>query len=98
MSARRAVTAAAFGLAVVASYAVQRLVDASTEPPLGTVLLQAHIPYYWRVGAAALHGAIVAAAVAVGLDEPRAARVLGALPWVTVAVVVPAAVAMAVVP
>ena len=37
------------------SYTIQRLVDAQNEPPMGTILLQASIPYYWRVAMSMLH-------------------------------------------
>ena len=46
-------------IAAALSYTLQRLVDAQNEPPMGTVLLQATIPYYWRVGMAVLHAGVV---------------------------------------
>ena len=46
-------------MAAVLSYTLQRLVDAQNEPPMGTVLLQATIPYYWRVGMSVLHACAV---------------------------------------
>ena len=46
-------------LVMIASYAVQRLIDAQSEPPMGTVVLQATIPYYWRTAMAVIHGALV---------------------------------------
>lgn len=40
----------------VLSYTLQRLIDAQNEPPMGSVLLQAEIPYYWRTTMAFAHG------------------------------------------
>jgi hypothetical protein len=93
----RAAAALVGALAFVASYALQRLADAATEPPVGMVLSQATIPYFWRLGFAALHAA--GAAVAAGLLGPGVAhRLLRAAPWLVPAVVAPAALAMALVP
>lgn len=87
-----------FGLGVVASYALQRLVDAGSEPALGTVLRQPYIPYYWRVGASLVHGLGGAALAWAVLDKAQAARLLRASPWLAALVVVPAMIAMMWVP
>ena len=57
-SARLLVALSLAALVAVASYALQRLWDAETEPPLGSVVAQATIPYYWRVGGALVHAAM----------------------------------------
>ncbi|NOY27455.1 MAG: hypothetical protein GXP62_16435, partial [Oligoflexia bacterium] len=73
-------------------------------PPLGSVLLQATIPYYWRIAAAALHGAGVATLVLVALRsagsarQARAERWLARAPWLVVLVVLPCVLAMLAVP
>ncbi len=95
---RRRAAGVVFSLGVVASYALQRLVDAGSEPPLGTVLRQPFIPYFWRVGAALVHGLGAAALAWAALDEAWAARLLRASPWLAAFVVVPAVVAMLWVP
>lgn len=79
---RWAAAAALFGGVAVPSYAIQRLLDAIYEAPVGTVLQQASIPYYWRVGLSVLHG--LSAALMGGLllrDEAAAERFLARLPW-----------------
>lgn len=101
--AELAVAALSFGLACCLSYALQRLWDARTDPPLGTVLLQATIPYYWRIAAATLHGAGVAALVLVALRstgsvQERAERWLARAPWLVPLVVLPCVLAMLAVP
>lgn len=59
---RDALAAAAFGLVASASYVLQRLASWwAGEVPGDLVLGQAHIPYYWRVALALLHGVLVAA-------------------------------------
>ena len=79
-------------LVMIASYAVQRLIDAQNEPPMGTVVLQATIPYYWRTAMAVIHGtlALVVANVLKLRYEPPA--------WLCGVVIAVAAVAMVVVP
>ncbi len=73
---------ALLGSGATASYVVQRLIDAGSEPPIGTVLAQAHIPYYWRMAVALLHG-LVLAALSLGLPEAWRGRLLHAAPiWV----------------
>lgn len=88
-----------FGLGAPASYALQRLwAAAGGEAPPGTVLGQAHVPYFWRVALAALHG-LVLALVVFGVARGRAAeRGLALLPWLLAAVVPAAAAAMVLVP
>ena len=95
---RLALAALAFALACCLSYAAQRLWDAGTEPPPGTVLLQATIPYYWRVGLSLLHGAGAAALAGLGTTPDTARRWLTHAPWLVPACVVPAALAMWLVP
>jgi|AACY02.2.fsa_nt_gi hypothetical protein len=95
---RLALAALAFALVVVASYAGQRLWDSIDEPPLGTVLRQVTIPYYWRVGTAALHGLIAGVAAATAATPARAEAWLARAGWLVPLVVVPAALAMALVP
>jgi hypothetical protein len=95
----RLVVAVLVGAIVIClSYAGQRLWDSVGEPPLGTVLRQATIPYFWRVGFAALHGLGAAVAVAVGLRAETARTWLTRAPWLVPAAVLPAALAMAWVP
>lgn len=64
------------------SYVVQRLIDAGSEPPIGSVMAQAHIPYYWRMAVALLHG-LMLAGLSFGLPPRWRERVLRAAPvWV----------------
>ncbi len=87
------------GAAVIClSYAGQRLWDSVGEPAPGTVLRQATIPYFWRAGFAALHGVGAAAAVAAGVRAETARIWLARAPWLVPAAVLPAALAMAMVP
>lgn len=97
-SLRPALAALAFALAVCASYALQRLWDARTEPPLGAIVAQTTIPYTWRVATALLHGAGAAALVGLGVSEDGAARWLHRAPWLVAGVVLPAVLAMLAVP
>ncbi|MFT5686742.1 MAG: hypothetical protein ACI8RZ_007699 [Myxococcota bacterium] len=64
------------GPASVVSYAIQRLIDAQGEP-VG-VLLTTHIPYFWRISMAGLHGLTVAALIATLARQPE--RWLSRLP------------------
>jgi hypothetical protein len=96
--ANRAAAAAAFGLAAVISYALQRLAAAAFDPvEASSVLLQAHLPYFWRVGLALLHGAGFAS-LALVAPEGAAARALPLLARATPIGVAAAAVAMLAVP
>jgi len=91
---RLAVAALSFALVAVASYALQRLWDARTEPPPGAVLLQTTIPYYWRVAMALLHGLGAATLAGLALDRDAALRWLSRAPWLVPLVVLPALLAM----
>ena len=66
--------------------------DAQSEPPMGTVVLQATIPYYWRTAMAVIHGtlALVVASVLKVRYQPPA--------WLCGVVIAVAAVAMVMVP
>lgn len=100
MSDRARVVAAVAVAAVVAcaSYAGQRLWDATGEPAPGTVLQQATIPYYWRVAFSLLHAAGAGLAAHLGLSDERARAWLDhASIWVP-AVVLPAVITMVLVP
>ncbi|MFT5582944.1 MAG: hypothetical protein ACI9VR_000521 [Cognaticolwellia sp.] len=73
---------ALLGSGATASYVLQRLIDAGSEPPIGTVLAQEHIPYYWRMAVALLHG-LVLAALSIGLPQIWRVRMLQWAPvWV----------------
>lgn len=85
-------------VAVCLSYAGQRLWDSVGEPAPGTVLQQATIPYYWRVGFAAVHGVAAATAAGLGLRDGAARAWLARAPWWVPALVLPAALSMALVP
>ena len=100
MNDRPRVVAAVATAAVAAclSYAVQRLWDSIGEPPPGTVLQQATIPYYWRVAFAVLHAAGAGMAAHAGLSEQHARAWLDRAPLWVPALVLPAAAAMALVP
>lgn len=88
----------AFALGVVVSYTLQRLLDARTEPPIGTVVQTATIPYYWRVGTAVLHGLGLGTLAGLGLREAQAAHLLALAPWLVPLLVLPAALALTLVP
>lgn len=87
-----------FGLGVVASYTVQRLIDAGGEPPLGTVLRQPVIPYFWRVGTAVVHGLGAGAFAWAALDDTQSSRLVDAARWLAPLVVLPAVAALLWVP
>lgn len=80
------------------SYAAQRLWDARTEPPLGTVVAQAVIPYFWRLGITALHALAVGSLLYFGLSEAGARRLVAATPWLAPLLALPAMLAMMAVP
>jgi len=67
---RLAVALAVGALTVGLSYVLQRLWDASSEPPLTAIRKMAMIPYYWRVGAALLHGLSAGSLCWVALPRP----------------------------
>lgn len=91
---RLILAAGLIGPAAAASYAIQRLLDAQSEP-VG-ILLTTHIPYYWRAGMAGLHGLTIAAVFACLAQQP--ARWLRHLPITTVVIVGLSALAMSVRP
>ncbi len=81
------------------SYALQRLASALVgEPAWTTIVYQEHVPYYWRVGVAALHALIVGVAVGLGVREERAAWLLQWTPLLVPLVTLPLALAMVAVP
>jgi hypothetical protein len=85
-------------LAFVASYTIQRLVDATGEPPMGAILHQNTIPYYWRLAFAALHATGAAITVHLSVSAPTADRWLARAPWLILGIVAPAAVLLVLVP
>lgn len=98
LNQRLAAAALVFALVCCLSYAGQRLWDARTEPAIGTVTMQATIPYFWRLSITALHGSGAAALTFWGLAEGSAERLLQATPWLLPLVVLPAAILMLLVP
>lgn len=98
MRARLALAASASALLACLSYAAQRLIDRVGEPPMGAVLLQAHVPYYWRVGAATLHALILGVTLYSLLREAQARAALAPLARWAWVVALPAAAAMALFP
>jgi hypothetical protein len=95
---RDALVGLTLALVFVASYTIQRLVDATSEPPLGAVLQQSTIPYYWRLAFATLHATGAAATVRLSASASTAERWLGRSPWLIMGVVIPAALLLALVP
>jgi hypothetical protein len=91
---RLMLAAGVLGPAATLSYALQRLLDAGG--PGGAVLLSAHIPYFWRIAMAGLHG--LSAAVLLSLLVVRPERWLKHLPGVTVLIVALSALAMCLCP
>ena len=81
--------------AATVSYTLQRLVDAAGEPA-STVLLQTHIPYFWRAAMAGLHGLTAGLLVALLVAAPDAW--LARLPGPILLSVLLSAAAMCVVP
>ena len=96
-SHRGALAAVGFGTTAAASYALQRLYAALTPLTASSVLMQEHIPFYWRVAAAAFQGGLVAALVFALLGEDAAERWLGRTHWLLL-LLVPLALAMVAVP
>jgi hypothetical protein len=102
----RAGRSARWGLAIslaattfVASYGLQRLwARAAGEVSWTDVIAQAHVPFYWRVGVAALHAAIVASLLGLAFDDLQASRALRWTPLLVSVVVLPLALAMVAVP
>lgn len=88
------------GLVAVASYAAQRLWAASAPVTQHDASLVAteHIPYYWRCGVSLFHGVIAGVLTAWAARESERAWLLRAGPWLVLAVVLPSAIAMLVVP
>lgn len=98
-SSRTALALAAFGLVAVVSYTLQRLWAAwQGELSFAANVSTVYIPYFWRCDLSALHGLGASVLVAFGLDEVRCQRALVHLPWIVLAVVLPSALAMALVP
>ena len=93
-----ALAAAALALVVVASYSIQRLLDATTEPQMGSIIHQSTIPYFWRVAFATLHGVGAGVALRLSVSAPTAERWLSRTPGLALAIALPAAVLMALVP
>lgn len=85
------------GSGAMASYVLQRLIDAGSEPPIGAVLAQAHVPYYWRMAVALLHG-LTLAALSLGLPQAWRARLLHWAPLWVAALALVCVVAMLAVP
>ena len=98
MRPRRALAAMVFALVAVGSYALQRMWDGVGEPPIGAVLQTTTIPYFWRLATAALHGLGAAVAAGLAADADTAERWLLRAPVLVPAVVLPAVLAMALVP
>lgn len=91
--------AVAFGLVATASYAIQRLIAAVRGgPDFGEIVLQVHVPYYWRCDLAAIHGILAATMVATLLGRDQAERWLARTPWLVLAVAGSSIVAMVLVP
>ena len=87
-----------FAVVCILSYAVQRLVDAQTEPPMGTVLLQEDIPYYWRVGISLAHGGAAVLLLSIRLSWDGFPRSGVVWKWMIGLVIIGSSVAMLVVP
>ncbi len=99
MTSRQALGSALFAVGFVASYALQRLAAAWVgEMEASAVLASTHTPYFWRIAVAALHGVVLGLVAALATDDVGAGWWLARFPWLVLAVVLPAAVAMAVVP
>jgi hypothetical protein len=98
-SARWGLALAVGACTIAVSYALQRLGAAwSGEPDWTQISQQAHVPFFWRCGLAALHGATTTALAALAVDHDRAVVALRFAPvWVPL-VVLPLALAMVAVP
>jgi len=72
---RAGLAATAFGLVAAISYVVQRLASfVGGEAPASTVLMSAHVPFFWRVGLSCFQGIIVAGILYLALPRDTAAR------------------------
>ncbi len=72
---RAGLAATAFGLVAATSYVVQRLASfVGGEAPASTVLMSAHVPFYWRVGLSCFQGLIVAGILYLAVPEEAAGR------------------------
>ncbi len=84
---RRAAATLLAALAVLVSYLVQRLLDARGAAPMGTVFMQASVPYFWRIAMAVVHGAGTWVLVRLALTEGQAAWALRRAPLLVSVVV-----------
>ncbi len=96
---RVALGAVAASLAAVLSYAAQRLGTAALgEPDPAAIVASAHTPYYGRLALCLMHAALAGLLVGMPLSEEAAGRWLARAPWLVLAVVLPAALALMAVP
>jgi len=80
----------------ILSYTIQRLIDAQNEPPMGTVLLQTTIPYYWRIAMACLHA--TASGLLCHALLPQLTMSIQTLKWIVSALLILCVLALIVVP
>lgn len=80
---RVALAATAFAVVVSWSYVGQHLGAKWLDDGRGaSVIMQAHVPFYWRCFVALWHGLLVAAVLGLGVSEAGAGRWLERLrPW-----------------
>jgi len=90
----RALAALLGALVAVASYTLQRALDATAEPPAAAVLQSATIAYFWRVPLAVLHG-LAAALLARAVPPGPTAALLARAPALVAAVLLPCVAALA---
>lgn len=72
---------AAFGLAAMLSYSLQRLLAFwQGEPDASAIIASAHTAYYWRVALALVHGLVAGLGALFVVSPQRAVRLVDASP------------------
>jgi hypothetical protein len=98
MRRRLAVSLAVAGLFGAVSYGVQTLYAGWGAPPYAPPVLEAPIPFYWRVALVGYQAALLGLLCHLGLSEASCERFLSALPVLAPLLVLPLAVLMGVRP
>ncbi len=77
---KAALAALAFGLGASTSYVVQRIGSyLGGEAAPTSVLMSAHVPFFWRVGLSVFHGVLLAIVLGLALSPDVARRWAGRL-------------------
>jgi hypothetical protein len=94
MRRRVAVSLALAGLFGAVSYALQTLYAGWGAAPYAPPVVDAHIPFYWRVALSGFHALLLGLLAHLGLSDAARDRVLAVLPVLAPALVLPLAALM----